>query len=392
MPKVHVVADADTAVPIPSDTERKRIAPGHYQGITLNLDTGAVFFDPEDWRKDYKVLCEERRGVSDAWSSDWQPVRSRVRWMIDNGFEDHSVEPPRPRPYFTVEEGNALAAELVPAMQRFADAMIPVPGRPGLWDWTAEAAAVSRAISARVDRDYTPIGDVDAIKPDPWMRDITELADRVPGFDDVFRKRYAFWDNVDELTDHQIYQCAADFGRGYIDASFPGVLDVFGLPFSPAYEGAATCGKFRVLGTTAYLCGLREQLANGRTVIDAARWFEANPVPAELIDLSHTELAAEARRINDRLAESGVLVVGIRDWALSNRGQLRDRVRRQLVELGRDAADKAREARAAKQRRNALINRVLTWGESVDTDTAVGKLAGMSHTAIGTLRRAADPA
>ena len=136
MPKVHVVAaDADTAVPIPSDTERKRIAPGHYQGITLNLDTGAVFFDPEDWRKDYKVLREERRGVSDAWSSDWQPVRSRVRWMIDNGFEDHSVEPPRPRPYFTVEEGNALAAELVPAMQRFADAMIPVPGRPGLWDW-----------------------------------------------------------------------------------------------------------------------------------------------------------------------------------------------------------------------------------------------------------------
>lgn len=381
MVQVHVVpADPATAVPTPTEDV------GKYQAVRLDLETGEFRYTPRDWRKDWNEEDRRRRadGVSLHWSCDWLPVGPRVEWIIESGFDDHTVDPPNPLPYLEIGEINALLDELRPAAQAFADAMLPVPGRPGRFDFTAAAAAANRAIARRLHRRRQPI-DLDAAR-NPHIRDITEVADLYDGFDDALRTHLYVATSLDWMSDEDIARAAVDFGRGFIDERLPGLRDALGL----APRDKDRSDNVYVLGTTAFLCGLREQMAEGRSVVDAERWFDHEPIPAEVADLHNCDLPDWALTYNKDIAHRGVYVVGLVRWAQQNRRTLREQVRRQLARLGREAAEAEQAARSARQRRNALALRVLSWDDDSDTDKSVGKLARLSHTAIGKLRRAAD--
>lgn len=239
--------DPATAVPVPSDADKKARMVGQYQGVTVDLETGRFYYDPHDWRQEPVVAKRSRHRVSEFPVAGWLPVVRRVRWVVDSGFDDSAV-PSRP-PYLDPVAMTELLHELAPTMERFADAMVPVPGRPGRWDWTRAAVATGSAIRRRVHRDRAPVKLVE----DPWIYDIREFAERFESFDDVLAFRFAHC-ALDELSDGQIRDIAEQFGSGMVTVTraFPDALEMFSL------KSAENRGNFAVLGVTAYLCGTRE--------------------------------------------------------------------------------------------------------------------------------------
>jgi len=241
------LVDAATVVPIPSGAGDTARVVGQYQGITIDLETGRFYYDPHDWRQDPVVVKRRNLGTAGFPTNGWLPAGRRVRWVLDSGFDD-TVTPPRP-PYLDAAALTALLHELAPTMERFVDAMVSVPGQRGRWDWTTSAVATGWAIQRHVHRHRAAV----EITEDPWIYDITEFADQFESFDDILRFRFAHC-RLDQLSDGGIRDIAEQFGTGSLTVTraFPDALEMFEL------KSAESRARFAVLGTSAYLHGIRE--------------------------------------------------------------------------------------------------------------------------------------
>ncbi|MFI8515342.1 hypothetical protein ACIGHB_29860 [Streptomyces sp. NPDC085460] len=253
--------------------------------------------------------------------------------------------------------------------------------RPG-WDWTARAAdAFGRAWhladrypyrGTEFDSSFVGIFRVDAADlfsaaPDlvnPAWAEATgqQLQDMVPSYD---------FHRLEQLP-QVLVEAARESG------ALPAVRD-------------GQMRTARVCGLRAWLHGYRRDQAGSLIPVDAVRWDGGVHHALSVTDDStDAELAAAARRAEQDAAARGIKLIGASRWVEQLRAARRTAVREQLAGLRDEIAALEDRLKPARKRRTVLVTRILGWDGERDTDTALGRDAGLSHTAVRTLRTALE--
>lgn len=364
------------SVPVPSERERQEQHIGQYQGITLELATGRLYYDPIDWRRWVASRGQVFARTDMVPMTSWLPPETgSVRWHMDSGvYTDKANTSPSPWPYVDTEDMRQLLKELRPHVQQMLTAMDEVPGVPGLYDWSSLSAEIAVAISRRLDRTQQQIPP--SVFPGEGVQDMSYLMSSVPEFAEYMR-RVESLDKPRLLSRERIRLLAEQLGRGFSD------------PLAESLGIVPEMGELRILGATRYLHQVRQQAAGEATVVDAEDWFSQRQLPESFTDAQHHEVAELAAEYDAQvLDEHGVYLVGTESWIHQHQPELRERVRAQLTEEGMEALRLADAAKRVARRRNAALARVLSWGERGDTDSALARQACVSHTTVSRIRAA----
>ncbi|MFJ6523621.1 hypothetical protein ACIQJ4_35855 [Streptomyces filamentosus] len=193
-----------------------------------------------------------------------------------------------------------------------------------------------------------------------------------------------------EATDHQIQAVTMDFDLYH--AKLPQDLVRAALKSGALRgQGEEELRTARVYGLRAWLHGHRLDQAGGLTPMDAARWDGAAHHALYVTDDStDAELAAAARRAEQDAASRGLKLIGAGQWTAQLRADRRTAVREQLTAVRDEIAALEERLKPARKRRTVLVTRILGWEGERDTDSALGRDAVLSHTAVRTLRTALD--
>ncbi|MGW6557552.1 hypothetical protein [Streptomyces hydrogenans] len=84
------------------------------------------------------------------------------------------------------------------------------------------------------------------------------------------------------------------------------------------------------------------------------------------------------------------LALATKRWTAQLRADRRAAVREQLAGLRDEIASLEDRRKLARKRRTVLVTRILGWDGERDTGSALGRDAGLSHTAVRTLRTALE--
>ncbi|MFD4392600.1 hypothetical protein [Streptomyces sp. NPDC058495] len=275
----------------------------------------------------------------------------------------------------------ALMEELAPLAGEILDNLLPVPGGPG-WDWTVRAAdALDRArhLADRypyrgTEHDY-PYGGTHGV-------DAAALFSALPGLIDPAWR---------DATDHQIQGAALDFDLHRVKEMPQDLVRVALASGTLPGPGEEELRAARVYGLRAWLHGYRLDQAGGLTPVDATRWDGAAHHALHVTDDStDAELTAAARRAEQDAAARGLKLIGAGRWVEQLRADRRTAVREQLAAVRDEIASLEERLKPARKRRTVLVTRILGWEGERDTDSALGRDAGLSHTAVRTLRTALE--
>ncbi|MGR7000791.1 hypothetical protein ACU686_26525 [Yinghuangia aomiensis] len=107
--------------------------------------------------------------------------------------------------------------------------------------------------------------------------------------------------------------------------------------------------------------------------------------PRVRADTDDGELAALAAEVVAAAAADGVKLVGAPAWLSGLRAARRRDVREELTRTAARIAELDAQTKPAKLRRRALVASILGWGEG-DLDAALAREAGLSHTAVKSIR------
>ncbi|MGW8767839.1 hypothetical protein ACWGN5_35745 [Streptomyces sp. NPDC055815] len=284
---------------------------------------------------------------------------------------------------------NSVLEEVRPLAQEIADNLLPVPGTTGR-DWTARAYDACRSAEHLLNR-YPYRGTEHDF---PYLRHCyaVDAAPVLAAFPDLINRSWA------ESTDQQLQDAAVALeGRLYQLYKDNPDSEVLKRLIEMSLTGAPLSDRdgrpvmdVRVHGARAWLHAYRRDQAAGLTPMDAARWDGAAHHALHIADDStDAELAAVARRAERDAAAQGVKLLAADQWAHTLRTDRRTAIRTQLAELRDQIGALENHLKPARKRRTVLVTRVLAWGEE-DTDSALGRASGLSHTAVGTIRSSLD--
>lgn len=277
-----------------------------------------------------------------------------------------------------------------PLAQEMLDNLIPVPDTEE-WDWTA--AAVQAADELRFICDYphgVPVANEAgrsvaeqraAHRSDRSYVDAARLFEVRP---DLVDKKWASMSN-EELNDR-----AETLSRFLIhwrsNLDHESIHEQLG--FTRTSDG--DWPYIRLVGLRAFMYGHRQRVAGNLTVQNADNWYARAGIKASA-DVTEAELAALARLHTSGALSQGLKLIGAEALLRTQRDADRRRIREQEAPAVAAAYAAAEDAfKAARARRAALVERILSWGDPADTDTAVAKMTGMSHTAVGNKRTELD--
>ncbi|KAB7833530.1 hypothetical protein [Streptomyces mobaraensis] len=283
----------------------------------------------------------------------------------------------------TAETINSLLAETEPLVRELLDHLVPVPGT-GAKDWTPRAFDAARRLRHLIDR--RPYRGTEYDFPHAQGSYVVAAGDFFQVFPSLVQHEWA--EATGEALERAIegvHQAALRITAvEHLERLIPVTLTGKKLP--DGQYGPVT--SVIIVGTRAWLHTYRQQQAGDLTPMDTARWDGA---PGHALhvqdDSSDADLQAVAERALRDAAGQGIKLLGVDSWAENLRAERRTAVRRQLEALGADIGEMEKSLKPMKQRRKVLVTRVLGWDEQ-DTDSSLGRLAGMSHTAVGDIREA----
>lgn len=265
----------------------------------------------------------------------------------------------------TVEVVNALTAEIAPGVQRMLDELAVGPG--GLADWTAAARSIAGELRHRIER--RPYRGTEHDFPyEP--RTIVDAADLFQAHPELIDQAWAEMDGAQlDRAANQVIKTARDTGC---------LTDPNGNDYHPDAP---------VVGVRRWLYEYRARNAGGLEPVEARDWSGlAAHAAAVRDDSTEEELAALASGVEAIARTKGVKLFSTVAYLAGLRDARRAEVRAQLEAEGGRVTALTAQLKPAQVRRRALAVRVLGWGLDSDTDSAVARIAGMSHTAVSGLR------
>ncbi|NUU20304.1 MAG: hypothetical protein HOV68_02135 [Streptomycetaceae bacterium] len=277
---------------------------------------------------------------------------------------------------------NTLLDDVAPLAQHLADTLTQVPGTSAR-DWTCAAWDAYKRACHLVDRRPQRGTQYDF----PYERSLmVDAADLFAEFPELVHSGWAelsdaaLDDTVTTITKHQLYDLKRDPSAA---ARLHALAErTAGRPLPP--DRSVT---FAVFGVRAWLYSFRARQAHGRAPVDAARWTGGTALaPRVRADLADTELDTIAAEAVATAAADGVKLLGARAWLLSMRAERRREVRAELARTAEEIAALEARLKPTKVRRRALLTGILAWGEESDTDAALARAAGLSHTAVRNVR------
>ncbi|MFI8944112.1 hypothetical protein [Streptomyces syringium] len=284
----------------------------------------------------------------------------------------------------TAENVNSLLTELEPLVRELLDNFVAVPGT-GARDWTPQAVDAARRIHRLIDR--RPYRGTEFDFPHAQHTYLVSAENFFTVFPSLIERGWA--GVTDEALDRaieQVHQMTACLKPEHLEQLIP--LTLTGEKLPAGKQGPITA--VTIVGVRAWLHAYRRQQAEGLTPMDAARWDGALGHALHVQDdSSDADLQAIAENTVRDAAGQGIKLLGTDTWVKNLRADRRTTVRKQLETLGTDIAELEKKLKPARQRRKILVSRVLGWGEQ-DTDSSLGRLASMSHTAVGDIREALD--
>jgi len=329
------------------------IGAGHYQRIVLDLSTGEVSFQCEDWREERPYRAD---GPQLFPPYDWELVPEQMYWVIDSGVAD--------LPYLTAEQGNALARRVAPLAQVLLDNLVEVPGT-GELDWSPQSVEAGWDVEQAVDRDPS--------RPDGRRGVVLSMAQVVEADPELVAPRWADW------TDQQLDQEAPYQTRTLgLPPDCDNIAKAMGLDLGERQ-------RLTVVGTRAWMYGYRKEMATGRTPMDAGRWW-AHSGRESLVsaDSNERDLVHLAAREQRAATDEGVLLIGMLEFLRGERVRLRARLVKEMEQvLGPRRVDTLREASLAQAAVAARLDQILAWDDVAHNNYAVlGAAAGMTRQAV----------
>lgn len=274
-----------------------------------------------------------------------------------------------------------LLEELAPFAGVIVDGLLPVPGGAG-WDWTARAADALRRAGHLAGRYPYRGTDDDFPYQEIYRVDAAELFDAAP---DLVAPAWA------EATDQQLQDAVRAFDFHRLDQLPQALVQAAREDGTLPAVRQGQVHTAQVCGLRAWLHGYRQDQASPLTAVDAARWDGGVHHALSVTDDStDAELAAVAHRAGRDAAAQGVKLIGAGRWAAQLRADRRAAVREQLAAVRDEIVALEERLKPARKRRTVLVTRILGWEGERDTDSALGRDAGLSHTAVRTLRTALD--
>ncbi|MFE2911400.1 hypothetical protein [Kitasatospora indigofera] len=287
--------------------------------------------------------------------------------------------------FATAEDANGILQEVAPLAQRLVDTLLPVAGT-STYDWSPTAVLATHEIEHVIDR--TPYRGTEHDFPFRQNRYLLQADALFKAHPDLIEPRWAEAgaDEVDGVLAEIHGACRR---LAAVPANFDALVALTTIGPLPEDVNGRTVEEFRLVGVRAWLYDLREERAGGMTPVDAALW-DGITAYALLVrdDATPADLDRIAEQVRAAAAEQGVKLLAARSWAWSLCKRRREEVRAELGRIGEQISHWEGELKPAKVQRRALVTRVLAWGEQGDTDSALAGLASMSHTAVGTIRKA----
>lgn len=397
-----------------ANTERQRRRPEAI--VTLNLRTGELtahsYLDAFD-REMVRRSESHWRGAgwygpsADMWMRGyyWGRTPTSLAWAADYG------------PWTKTADGvNATLAAVLPLAQQLVDALDPVPGTDGDYDWTLRAAALERlldfAFSSYEDADRIAelVQGLDEDRKARPSSGVITFAELIQADPDLVDPKWA------TMTDEQLDEVAGlwtgdgDHGGKWIsDTGVTGQRLCAHFNWGCRRDGVNPEGDyhphmtFSVLHARTDLRRWRDealQRATGLPTVYATERFPDGYAGDDLT-ASCTDDAIDwiAAVIDATAAHTDkVALVGTRDMLLRQRAEMRARVRKETETVGQQA-EKARERYLALcATRDGLTMQVIGFGEEPEHNpdgtrnfAAIGRLASISRVAAGTKFKVEDP-
>jgi hypothetical protein len=283
---------------------------------------------------------------------------------------------------------NRLLAELRDDAAAIIDNLTQVPG-DGL-DWSPAAWVALEQARHRINSYlYRDTEDYFPYKARSYVIDAADLLKRYP---DLVVPEWAELDDDDlAAVAKRLHAKWSGFYRGQLDdrdIDTLARLSQVGHRLESDSGGDAIL-HFTLTGARAWLATYREEAAGGLTPLDAGRWdgigrYELH-IRDDSSDIDLTSIENSARRA---AAGQNIKLLGLSNWSHDQREKRRRVIRAQTERLRDEIAELEARLQPAKKQRRALAARILSWGLTADTDSAVGRASGLSHTAVGSIRRA----
>ncbi|WP_431776316.1 hypothetical protein [Streptomyces cucumeris] len=355
----------------------------------LDLNTGELWYGDTDYRQDDEHLIAQlpgylRKHVGDRTAPPNGVITrliSPVGYHPDHGYELHVL---------TAEELYEVAVGVLPIAQRIVETMHRV-GPRGELEWSAAADTAWHDFECATEPTIgggTITWPEPVIKPVPkWCHEAAEFLERHP---ELIPAEWATASD-DELDRIAAYHPKGGYGgvAGYLCTS--GDREI--------YDGG--WGGHTFLGDRTALYAYRAKAAGDRTATPAQEWLvteagqkaltAATAEYGPLADQHDDQLAQTAARLQAAATVENLLLHGLDEQLRHRRGADRSAVEDLLRRQGAEVARLQKLLDDARKLRRPTFVRVLGWS-SERTDRVLGELAGMSHTAVGEVRRALEAA
>jgi hypothetical protein len=353
--------------------------------LALDLNSGALTFgDTGMYNPDRAGLHLRVPGyLPTAANDDALPPNGVMVRLITNHGYDRKRYPAMAYRLFDAQTLYDLAVRVLPMAQRIVESMHRFNSGRAL-EWSAAAISAWRNLVAATDYsadDGVVTWEPAELKPvPPYMHEVSEFIERHPELVDPA------WVTASdaELDAYAAYRPHSGYG-GVVGRMCTHDRELY----ADGYGGAS------FYGDRAALYAYRARAAGDLTVTEAEAWLTddehgkqvANTTvftsllsrrsDAELEELeSHLQAAAAAR---------GLRLVGASAWLKARRAAMRQAVEQRLARLGAECNNLEHQLTVARRHRAAELTEVLSWNDG-RSDVFLGKLAGMSHTAVKNLR------
>lgn len=261
----------------------------------------------------------------------------------------------------TVADVDDILAKLAHPARHLLAHLAPVPGSPGEWDWTLQAARAYSAMHSIALNPHLHQGDEDLGKHGAGYVTVDQVAERWPD-----------WPNDEwaAMSDDELDQVAA-----------AGLH----VPYTPheqrdeyeQYWGWSWNIPMRVVGARLGLRTWRNRaiskMCNSLPASPAEAWFAKHP-PKISADTSDDELDRIAARAKAKAARCDEIALIAADRHLrQQRAILRQQVRDDLEQVAKQAEQAIAEAERLRALRAAGVLRIIAWHDPDDYDES-GKL------------------
>ncbi len=323
--------------------------------VVLDTSTGALFaysYGPHAVGPDKNHGGPWYHELTDRWNRTWQWDRTprQIAWS-------HRLWP------MTTDEVAELLEWIVPRAQALVDALDPIPGVAGAYDWTRGACAQHRAIGTAVSNPhhrYMHEG------PDvvPWATDgLLSFEEVIELWPDLVDPRWAV------MGDAELDEVAARMVRsGWLSMTRADeARDRFG--WGDARFGQDLSADLPRAHIPTYVIGARGGLRRYRGAVG---------VTADVDDVRLARIAEEG----------GARLDVLRSYRCGQRAAVRDELR----EVGERFEELEAVYLTLRRRRSVLTARVIAWRDPADYDGNVlraaelGRLARMSRQAVLQIR------